>query len=128
MLTDLRDLTLHVYVNGVPQKTVTNVAAVSNGSGVAVLVRGILKVSSPELSWLESDIGEELDLIVLNKDGVEITEPAKLVRKTLGHNVQGKHPFWHVRLELCRAQPADRQRLDMDVGAERQTHSECPAG
>ena len=99
MLTDYAGL--QVYINGVFQKLVTNVAAVSDGKGVGVIIRGIFRADEQDILWLNSNVGDDLDLVLASTDGsIEIGKRVKLQRKTVGQNVQGKYAFWHVRLDI----------------------------
>lgn len=102
MITEIQSL--NVYVGGVRQRWVTNVAVVNNDKGTFFILRGALKADADDLAWLdETHVGDdEILVVVANQDGLERQARCELLRKTIGQNAQGKGPFWHVRFVVKR--------------------------
>jgi hypothetical protein len=100
VITDYHDQKMRVFVSGMFQRLLTNVAVVKRVPADVLVLRGIYVTSDPSLGWTSASSGDKLDLIIKNKDGFELTKKVELLTLTIGQNVQGRYTFWHARFAL----------------------------
>ena len=83
-----------------PQKLMSNIAIVKRTPDDVLIVRGMFVANEPQLAWLQSGAGTQLDVLVTNDDGYELSGRFELLSATVGRNVQGRHAFWHARFKV----------------------------